>query len=753
MHYAYITNMSKLSYSQFTKSKACANFCEHCLQFYPVKGSKPHDCGNEPEAIYPMPKSKLYFRSRSKSISPPVVLYADIESSLESVSSAAWAASFYIVHYYNPHLNEIFTFDGSDCIKKFCETMKDKLRGLYYKYWKYPKTKNHTFDENTQMSGICSVCNEEDGADMDRFFHQFSGVYLGPVHEACKTKFKLFHPFFPVVFNHLTRFDINLLFSELGKDVKAIPGNQGLYSMFILNYVISGCDRFQIKFLDSSNFLRYNVEKLFSYLVKDKLTNLRNKYPGLQFEPMCQKRVFPQNYLESMEQLQDPQLPEKELFLYFQKNTFSLQDYKIACQVWDIFNCHSIGDYLKIYLERDVIILGDVFEYFRGLCLNVYNLDPLNYSTAPSMSWDAMLKVTKIVLDLISDPEMHSFLKSAVRGGLVQCNQEDVTANNELLNSFDPSKPITYLASIEANNLDDWAMSQPLPFSNFSFLNDKQIHQFDATKISSDADVGYVLEVDLEYPTDLYRSHDGLPFCPQNRTLSSGYHQIVTADFSHKKNYVIHLKHLQLCLQNGLVLTKIHRVLSFNQCRWLKTYIDVNRLRIKLSENEFERNFFMSMNSFIVGKSLENVENHCDIVLLTHYRSGRNSPGFRQRVTRNNFRGVEIFQNNLAAIMSAKTNISNDKPLYIGVTVLEMSKWFMYEHYYNFLSVRSPSLKLIYVSNNLFVALLRENFKKLMEKNSERFDMSNYYKGDHNNTLELMQDKYGGQIVARYKYV
>jgi len=102
--------------------------------------------------------------------------------------------------------NRILT--GSDCIKKFCETLKDKLHGLYYKYWKFPKTKNDTFDEYTQKSGLCSVCNEDVGTDdLDKFFHQFSGVYLGPVHEACKTKYKLLHPFFPVVFNHLTRFD------------------------------------------------------------------------------------------------------------------------------------------------------------------------------------------------------------------------------------------------------------------------------------------------------------------------------------------------------------------------------------------------------------------------------------------------------------------------------------------------------------------------------------------------------------------
>nr|XP_017013659.2 uncharacterized protein LOC108068534 [Drosophila takahashii] len=397
------------------------------------------------------------------------------------------------------------------------------------------------------------------------------------------------------------------------------------------------------------------------------------------------------------------------------------------------------------------MILADVFNYFRRLCMNAYSLDPLNYPTSPSMSWDAMLYITEVKLDLISDPDMHHFLKSAVRGGLVQCNQETAKANNKFMDNFDPRKPTTYLASIEANNLSDWAMSQPLPFSNFTFLSDEEINMFEIKQTSSDADVGYILEVDLEYPNHLHKIHSGMPFCPENQILPGGVHHKLTADFSDKKNYIIHLQHLQLCLQNRLVITKIHRVMSFNQSRWLKPYIDLNREKVELSKNEFERQFFKSMNSFIVGKSLENVENYCDIALLTHYQSKQNSPGFRQRVARNNFRGIEIFPNNLAAIYSAKPQITNDKPLYIGVTVLELSKWFMYEHYYNFLSVKSPSSKIIFLSNNSIVVLLRENFYKLMEENPLRFDMNNYYLNGHNDNIDLMQDKNGGQVMKEFK--
>jgi len=106
--------------------------------------------------------------------------------------------------------------------------------------------------------------------------------------------------------------------------------------------------------------------------------------------------------------------------------------------------------------------LTDVFENFRKICLKIYKLDPINYVTAPSISWDAMLKYTNVNLELISDGDMYNFLKRAIRGGLTQCTQRIYIANNKYITKFDSSKPNNYLSYIDANNLYGWAMSQPL---------------------------------------------------------------------------------------------------------------------------------------------------------------------------------------------------------------------------------------------------------------------------------------------------
>ncbi|XP_033239340.1 uncharacterized protein [Drosophila pseudoobscura] len=163
MRYAYITCMRKLCYSQHSKSHNTAYFCENCLQFYSTTNTihDTKECGKV-AALYPEPNTKTVFKSFSKKLSPPVVIYADIEAVLEnydinlndpSKSSTtmaqrhtACAASFYIVHKYNEHLNEMWTYEGPDCIQKFCQALRMKTDGLYEKYWKSYKKPIYQFN-------------------------------------------------------------------------------------------------------------------------------------------------------------------------------------------------------------------------------------------------------------------------------------------------------------------------------------------------------------------------------------------------------------------------------------------------------------------------------------------------------------------------------------------------------------------------------------------------------------------------------
>ena len=133
-------------------------------------------------------------------------------------------------------------------------------------------------------------------------------------------------------------------------------------------------------------------------------------------------------------------------------------------------NCKTFKDYHLLYLKCDVLLLADVFENFRKTCLEYYKLDPSNYISAPSLAWDAMLLMTGIELDLITDLEMLEMIEKMKRGGLCFVGSERyVKANNHYLEDYDNTKPETYLMYVDANNLHGLAMMQLLPYKALKF--------------------------------------------------------------------------------------------------------------------------------------------------------------------------------------------------------------------------------------------------------------------------------------------
>lgn len=167
-------------------------------------------------------------------------------------------------------------------------------------------------------------------------------------------------------------------------------------------------------------------------------------------------------------------------------------EYKHAQNVWECFNIGSIGEYTDLYLKSDVLLLCDVFENFRNLCLKNYNLDPAYYVTSPSLSWDAMLFYTRVELELINDLEIYQMLEKGIRGGLAQCTHRYAEANNIYLPQFDDSKPSTYLIYLDCNNLYGYAMTKKLPISDFKFMEHDDIANFNLFDIPDDADHGYI---------------------------------------------------------------------------------------------------------------------------------------------------------------------------------------------------------------------------------------------------------------------
>lgn len=605
----------------------------------------------------------------------------------------------------------------------------------------------------------CCACNNSLNGEKNKFYNRFSGKLMGLIHNACINKFKFMIPFIPIFFHNLSRYDIHLFITELGSNISVIPCNKELY-ISITKKILEGYKtKFTLNFVDSNRFLNSSIEKLASFLNKDDFKILRKTYPTHEhFQLMTRKGVFPYDYMDSFEKLNELALPDRDFFYnHLDDSECSVEDYTFAHKVWKSFKCRSLRDYMMLYLKSDVLILSDIFENFRKICIKIYGLDPCNYVTAPSLAWDAMLKYSNVKLELVSDPEVHTFLKTSIRGGITQCTFRHSIANNKYLRDYDNNKKDNYLSYIDANNLYGWAMSQKLPIEEFTFLSHSEVENFNVREYDDQSNFGYILEVDLEYPDSIHDAHNYLPFCPQNKIPYGGKIQKLITDLTDKENYRIHIKKLQLCLEQGLVLRKIHKILKFKQSAWLEPYITLNTNHRKSATNEFEKNFFKLMNNAVYGKTMENVEKRRDIRLVTNYNNRPNSEGYRALIAKPNFSGIEVFDNNLYGVELNKLEIHHDKPIYIGVTVLELSKWLMYDFYYNFLTKEDPNLKCIYMDTDSFVISSENDIYDIIKRNPTKFDTSDYQlnnafgiKPMNKKVLGLMKDENSGKIMREF---
>ena len=111
-----------------------------------------------------------------------------------------------------------------------------------------------------------------------------------------------------------------------------------------------------------------------------------------------------------------------------------------------MFKMKAVGDYQDLYLKTDVLLLIDVFDKFIGVCLEYYGLDPCHYFSSPGLSWDPMLKMIGVELELISDIEMCLFIEKGIRGGISYIAKRCSKANNEYMKSYDDSKPSKYIS-------------------------------------------------------------------------------------------------------------------------------------------------------------------------------------------------------------------------------------------------------------------------------------------------------------------
>ena len=454
--------------------------------------------------------------------------------------------------------------------------------------------------------------------------------------------------------------------------------------------------------------------------------------------------------MTDFDKLSATKLPAKTCF-YSKLNDEHISDgqYEHAQKVWDEFGCKTIRDYHDLYLKTDVLLLADVMENYRDICIKDYGLDPLWYYTAPGLAWDAALKISGIKLQLLTDPKMYLMVESGIRGGISTITKRYAKANNPYMEAdYNPDEKTNYIMYLDANNLYGWAMSQPLPVDGFEWMDELELQNWNRLCEGE----GSILEVDLEYPENLHGVHNEYPLAPESLKVNK-IHKLIP-NLQDKTKYILHYKNLRQYLGLGMVLRKVHRGIKFNERPWLKDYIQLNTdLRTK-GTTEFEKDFFKLMNNSVFGKTVENVRNRVDVRLVTTEDS------LKKLANKPNFDRVNIFSENLVAVHMQRTTVNLSKPIYLGMSILDLSKTLMYGFHYNHIKKKYGNhAQLLFTdTDSLCYDIQTEDFYNDIRDDVPSMYDTSAYSDNHpaglprvnKKNIGLMKDEAGGRQISEF---
>ena len=262
-------------------------------------------------------------------------------------------------------------------------------------------------------------------------------------------------------------------------------------------------------------------------------------------------------------------------------------------------------------------------------------------------------------------------------------------------------------------------MSQKLQRNNFKWVEDTSIINEEFIKnYNENSYKGYILEVDVKYPEKLHDLHSDLPFLPKKMKIDKC--KKLVCDLRNKKKYVVHIKSLKHALNHGLKLKKVYRIIEFSQKAWLKPYIDMNTELRKLAKDDFEKDLFKLMNNAVFGKTTENIRKHRDIKLVTANKK-RN-----KLVSEPNYHAINYISEDLSIIEMNKTKVKMNKPIYLGLSILDISKILMYKFWYDYMKPKyNDKVKLCYMDTDSFIMSIKTNdfYKDIANDVDKRFDI------------------------------
>ncbi|KAJ8911485.1 hypothetical protein NQ315_010856 [Exocentrus adspersus] len=495
------------------------------------------DCSKVCTVLPKEEEKYLSFVDHHKSYTVPFTIYADFETVLRPIHGCPtdptnkYTTNSHVhqqhifCHYvkcaFDDSLSFLREYRGKDCANIFVKWLIKDVRTIYDRYLKDVVPMTPLTDEEIlrhESATHCFICEEPFPSPLDsspnsqnmrkvRDHDHILGTYRGAAHMNCNLNYKL-PSFIPVLLHNATNYEIHLFVQELAsqlKNIDVIAQNKEKYtSVSAKIFVDDGEPRMEednnseqddgyqeaadqgednenatarskkfisIRFLDSFRFMAASLDALVKNLEPHQFVATRKIYQNSEhFDLMMKNGVFPYEFVDSYEKLEDTvELPLREQFYSSLTETaISEEDYTHAT------NVDEVDVRVDIYLKTDVVLLADVFETFRKVCQDSYHLDPCQFYTLPGLSWAAMMKYTKVKLELLTDVDMLHFIRRSIRGGVAGCIQRHAMANNpympaqELFDedfahlSYKPEEAISYLLYLDANNLYGSAIGFPL---------------------------------------------------------------------------------------------------------------------------------------------------------------------------------------------------------------------------------------------------------------------------------------------------
>ena len=670
-------------------------------------------------------KELCFSKNSSKQWHKGYVMYADFESTLVPLNDRTEHRpnSFAL---YALNKKDGFSYDqyvGEDAADRFMDKVKQTALNLYNLFnGNEPMVLTPEEEEAHEKATECYICYEGYGETRGRRkvpdHDHVTGKYRGPAHATCNLHRHDAHFNVDVFMHNFKGYDSHFLMSkgdpakfnseEVDGIFTCIPDTIEKYKAVFWKPqypVREGRKRaphIRISFKDSQPFFS-PTDSLESLIDKRKTDGLPFPHFDAALEGrgllqhrelLLQKGVYPYSFVEDISRLDVRELPSQQEFHDKLRNKdISKSDYEHACKVWSALGCRTFRDYHLFYLMSDTLLLADVFEGFRDMFQNAFELDPAHYVGLPAAVWDACMKMTGVTLELITDHEMFDFVESAKRGGISMISNRYAKANNKYMaRTYESANETSYIQNMDANSLYATIMQGPLPVGKFEW------GEMSVEKIlgwTPDCVWGAFVELDTEYPVELHDLHNDYPIqeekmSPQDdqvgpktrrQRLEGNIKDVVpklVPNFYAKKGIVCHIERAKFLMQHGIKVTHVGRALLFEQRPFMRTYIEFCAKMRRLATTDAERDFWKLCMNQIFGKTIEDVRKRCNFHLVTDYKKMR-------KLSIRGLQGVRIFGSTMAGVMIQREKVYMNKPIAIGVAILDLSKVHMGRFYYDYL--------------------------------------------------------------------